>query len=365
VSASPIDPRWKLVLPANFAGAAVLALLAGTGCDRPSPPKVADVEPPRQSGAVLRTLRSFDVEESDAVVNVLPQLRPDPRGGFLVADLGEEQIRRYSTDGKLLWYAGRRGAGPGEFGAIAGATRLSSGEILAVDRNGRLTFFDAEARRVTRTAETRLRRITDFEVVDDSTLLIAGVGQAGDAGPRLHLWELRRNVLKRSFFAPSRHQKNQAAAVVGGYVMTALRGDTIAATFGSSDTIYFHTLDGRDAGRVALNSEAFRRVPHAGPGRTITNPRERAEWLSAFDMVAGVDWLPDGAVLVAYQSIDASQAMRRNWHLLAQDRTGARRFESRNVSSLVLGTDPGSGTILFVPRDAEAPNRWTVARLPD
>jgi hypothetical protein len=147
--------------------------------------------------------------------------------------------------------------------------------------------------------------------------------------------------------------------------MAAVRGDTVVSTFASSDTLYFHTLDGRDAGQVALNSEKFRRVPRDGPGRTLTNPREQAEWLSAMDFVAGVDWLPDGAVLVAYQGIEASQAMRRNWHLLAQDRAGVRRWESRNVSSQVLGTDPGNRTVFFVPPEAEAPNRWTVARLPD
>lgn len=313
----------------------------------------------------MSTLRSIEVEENDAAVNVIPRLRPDPRGGFLVADHGEEQIRRYSPEGKLLWFAGRRGAGPGEFTALVSVARLPSGEILAVNRDGRLTFFHAEGRRVARTAETQLMRISDFEVVDDSTLLIAGVGRLGDAGPRLHVWSIHRNAPRRSFFAPSSQQRNRAAAATMGYVMTAVRGDTIAATFASSDTVYFHTLDGRDVGRMALNSESFRRVPDAEPGRTVTNPRERAEWLSAFDVVADVDWLPDGAVLVAYQSIEASRVMRRNWHLLAQDRTGARRFESRNVSSLLLGTDPGNGTILFVPHDAEAPNRWTVARLPD
>lgn len=209
-------------------------------------------------------------------------------------------------------------------------------------------------------------RVSDAEVVDDSTLLIAGVGEGlGDNSPRLHVWSIDRKASKRSFFEPYARQRNRTAAGVGGYVMTALRGDTVVSTFASSDTLYFHTLDGRDAGQVALNSESFRRVPRAGPGRTITNPREKAEWLSAMDFVADVDWLPDGAVLVAYQGIEASQAMRRNWHLLVQDRAGSRRWESRNVSSQVLGTDPGNRTVFFIPREAEAPNRWTVARLPD
>jgi hypothetical protein len=243
---------------------------------------------------------------------------------------------------------------------------LASGEILAVDRNGRLTFWDAEGRRVTRTAETRLTRVTDAEVVDDSTLLIAGVGEGlGDNSPRLHVWNIDRNASKRSFFTPYAGQRNRTAAGVGGYVMTALRGDTIVSTFAASDTLYFHTLDGRDAGQVALSSESFRRVPRDPPSRMMSHTREAAEWLSSWDFVADVDWLPDGAVLVAYQGIDASQARRRTWHLLAQDRAGARRWETRNVSSQVLGTDPGNRTIFYVPPDADAPNRWTVARLPD
>jgi hypothetical protein len=341
-------------------------LLGAIACDRGSPPPVAAHLSARSHSSILRHERTFDVEENDEVVNITPTLRVDGRGGFLVADAGESQIRRYSPEGKLLWFTGRRGQGPGEFYVVVTAARLASGQILAVDRNGRLTYFDAEGERVTRTAETRLMRVTDAEVVDDSTLLIAGVGEKlGDAGPRLHVWSMDRNASKRSFFAPSERQRNRTAAIFGGYVMTALRGDTIVSTFAASDTLYFHTLDGREAGKAALNSESFRRVPRDEPGSMNNNRRKQAEWLSTMDFIAGVDWLPDGAVLVAYQGIEASQAMRRNWHLLAQDRGGARRWESRNVSSQVLGTDPGSRTVFFVPPEAEAPNRWTVARLPE
>ncbi|HZG41461.1 MAG TPA: hypothetical protein VEY93_00780, partial [Longimicrobium sp.] len=202
----------------RLAATVALVVLGGSGCDRLSrSPETANVSAPA-TGAALRQVRSFEVEENDAVVNVIPQLRRDPRGGFLVADRSEEQIRRYSPEGKLLWFAGRRGAGPGEFTSLVSVTRLPSGEILTITRSGRLTFFDAEGRRVTRTAETQLLRITDFEVVDDSTLLLAGVGRLGDAGPRLHVWSIPGNAVKRSFFAPSGRQRNKTAALTMGYV---------------------------------------------------------------------------------------------------------------------------------------------------
>ncbi|MBW3654892.1 MAG: hypothetical protein KY444_02205, partial [Gemmatimonadetes bacterium] len=297
-------------IPVRAAAAAALAvvLLAGAACDGDSPAPAARESPAGNGGEILTTLRTFDVEENDDVVNVTPRLRLDGRGGFLVSDERESQIRRYSPEGKLLWFAGRRGQGPGEFYGVVAVIRLASGGILAVDRNGRLTFWDAEGQRVTRTAETDLLRVSDAVVVDDSTLLIAGVGEGlGDNSPRLHVWSIDRNTSRRSFFAPYARQRNRTAAGVGGYVMTALRGDTVVSTFAASDTLYFHTLDGRDAGQVPLNSESFRRVPRDGPSRMMSHTREAAEWLSSFDFVADVDWLPDGAVLVAYQGIDASR----------------------------------------------------------
>jgi len=339
-------------------------LAAAAACERQTPSPPTDVQQTAGAGPALEYVRSFDVEETDDVVNVTPNVGIDPRGGFLVADPSEAQIRRYSPDGKLLWFAGRQGQGPGEFTGVTSIVRLASGGIVAADRNGRLTFFDADARRVTRTVETKLRRVEDLEILDDSTLLMSGVDNTGHPGPRLHVWSIPGNAVERRFFAPFSHQTNRTAATAAGFVTASLRGDTIAATFGSSDTIYFFTRDGREAGRIPLASQHFRPAPKIGASRTITDPRERAEWVSRFDIVAGVHWLPDGTLVVMYQSIVAEQALGRRWHLLGLDRSGARRFEFHNVSPQVLGADPSSRTVLLVPPDAEAPNRWTVARLP-
>jgi hypothetical protein len=360
----PTSNQHRAIIRAVRAPLAASVLLAASVSCADTPPPQFNNQHGQARGAALPHARTFDVEENDDVVNVTPRLRVDPRGGFLVFDGSESQIRRYSPDGKLAWFAGRRGDGPGEFRSVTAVARLASGDIVAADRSGRLTFFDENARQVLRTSETRLARVEDLEVVDDSTLLISGVWEGRSDGPRLHVWNVTRDTLTHAFFAPASRQRNQAAAGVVGFVMTAMKGDTIAATFGSSDTIYYFTRDGRDAGRVPLSSQHFRPAPDAGPGRTLTDPRERAEWLSRFDIVADVDWLPNGGLLIAYQSIEPRAALGRRWHLLGQDRAGVRRFEVQNVSSLVLGTDPDSGTVFLVPHDAEAPSRWTAAQLP-
>ena len=364
MNSSPTRLLERSVLAQHSALVTICMLLVSSACDRQDPSTRTEARTIAAAGPALEYVRSFDVEETDDVVNVTPNVRNDPQGGFLVADPSEAQIRRYSPDGKLLWFAGRQGQGPGEFTGVTSIVRLASGGIVAADRNGRLTFFDADARRVTRTVETKLQRVEDLEILDDSTLLMSGVDRTGHAGPRLHVWSIPGNAVERHFFAPFSGQTSRMAATAAGFVTASLRGDTIAATFGSSDTIYFFTRDGRDAGRIPFASQHFRVAPKAREGRPITDPRERAEWVSKFDIVAGVHWLSDGTLLVMYQSILAEQALGRRWHLLGLDRSGSRRFEFHNVSARVLGADPSSRTVMLVPPDAEAPNRWAVARLP-
>jgi hypothetical protein len=345
-----------------------LLCAGGASCDRggAATARMAislDAPSRKDAPARLPYLYGITVEENDAVVNVNPSLVPDPWGGFLVVDVSESQIRRYSEDGGLLWHAGRRGQGPGEFTAPVGVGRLPAGRVVAAERNGRLTFFDSTGSTVDRTVETRIAQVAEMVVVDDSTLLLSGIGRGGAAGPRLHLWNVGRDTLLRSFFAPFPNQRNRAAATVAGYTEAAVRNDTVAAVFAASDTVYLFTLDGRPAGQLPLASAHFRPAPEREPGRTITHPVERAQWVSTFDFTAEVGWLPDGSLLVAYQSIDADRALTRRWHLLGMTRRGERTFEYRDFSRL-LGVDARSGLVYLVDPSAEAPNEWRVARLP-
>jgi hypothetical protein len=305
------------------------------------------------------TERAFGLFESDAVINVVPQAFLDPVGGFLVTDEREGQLRSYAPDGALRWHTGRIGDGPGEFRLIAGAARLGNGEVAAVDRNGRITVFDAEGKTVLHTVETGLSQVTDVAAVHDSLLLVAGVMEGRRRGPRLHLLHPRTGEPLRRFFAPFAGSPNQAAATVAGFTRFALRGDTLAATFGVSDTVYVFTAAGEPVRQFPLLADSLRRVPLRAP--SAGTQMERFSWLTTFDLVADVHWLPDG-IVVAYQSVLPGTAFERQWHLVTMTPAGQPRLEVPRVPPL-LAVDPERGTFYFLDPDSETPDRWIEARL--
>src|SRR5690606_29533630 len=82
------------------------------------------------------------LEESDTALIVTPYVYPDGVDGYLVTDGRENQVRRYTTDGRLEWQFGRTGAGPGEFRDPRAAVRSPDGRILVGQFNGRFTILD-------------------------------------------------------------------------------------------------------------------------------------------------------------------------------------------------------------------------------
>ena len=67
-------------------------------------------------------------------------IRGSPRGGFVLADWGENSVREYLPSGELLWRVGRRGEGPGEFSAIMDLEFDATGNLLVLDRANRVTI---------------------------------------------------------------------------------------------------------------------------------------------------------------------------------------------------------------------------------
>lgn len=314
---------------------------------------------------VLTRVRTLTLEENAEVINVSPEAVLDPAGGFLVSDEKEAQIRRYSPAGEVIWRAGRRGDGPGEFKAPTAVVRLPSGEVVAFDRGGRFTVLDAGGSRVFRTFQTRLRHISDAAVLADSTVLVAAIPEGDWNAPRLHVVDPASGaVLTGRFdFAPFRSSPAQAAATIAGWVKLSVRGDRVAAIFATSDTVYLFDTAGRRLRSVPVPFERFRPAPRRTPHDGNSDPRSRMRWLSSFDLVADVHWLDNGDLLVPWQSIDERDATTRHWNLLRMTADGRRLQELREVPRL-LEVDGARSALFFVDPEAEAPNRWFEARLP-
>lgn len=296
--------------------------------------------------------------ENQDVINVTPNVVPDPRGGFLVADSREQQVRRYGRSGELLAYFGRRGSGPGEFERLSTAMRLPSGEILAAGMDGSLALFDSAGDRVIRTARVPLAPLYDGVPVNDSLVVFTGRLPAGDPSPLVHLWSVEGDSLVRSFFPVPEHPAELAGVYrFSGFTDVAVRGDTIAALFALSDSVYLFGLDGQRYESIPIPFQAFRRIREAAPQNAT--PEAQQAWSESYSRASQVFWTAEGTILVQYFDM---AGMEPQWRLLGMRRGGERRFEVRDGPRL-LALSPGEDRLYFVEPGAEAPNRWAAARL--
>jgi len=183
-------PRFLLVVAPILAHTAVVA----------QGPRALDFE------RAFQWLRPIQLAQTSQVLNVSPRVKQDPRGGLLVIDPPEGQVRLYETNGRLKAHFGRRGQGPGEFRSLASVVRAQSGVLWTIDGNGRLTVWSEDGKSRIDDFTIPLRNITDAELVgNDSLLLITPphVTRASPSGPILHLVDLKDRKLIRSFYEPA------------------------------------------------------------------------------------------------------------------------------------------------------------------
>jgi hypothetical protein len=358
------DTRRWLLLVASLPWLTTAAACGGAGDAQArgaAPPASATAE--NGLDRVVRWGRDITLEENDDVVNVIPHMALDSRGGFLIADQAENQIRRYDRNGKLLGHFGRKGEGPGEFSVLLRALPLRSGGVLAFNSFEHGAVFDS-AGRVERTFRMPLQSLSEARLLDDTLLLLGGAVPQRTPSPdrpRLHLWNLKRETMVRSFFVPHvRGRAHDLAASVVGIVSMDVRGDTVAAVFAISDTVYFFDLNGRALRKVPIPFRHFRPVSERrrlpGPHDDIVAARE---WVGTFSFICHLFWLRDGTLLVQYQDRVGTEP---HWRLLGMTAQGAPLFEEVDTPRLIQA-DPATGVLYFRKPGALTPNVWTEATL--
>jgi hypothetical protein len=312
----------------------------------------------------VRWLGDIRLEENDTVINVLTRVNLDRDGGFLVADEQENQIRAYAPGGQLRRHFGRQGGGPKEFVFLHRAMRLGSGQVLGVDYQGKGVVFDSTGSTEIHGFTAPVAPVQFARLVNDTLLMLGGKAtprRGAATNARLHLWNLARDTVARSFFAPPiAGRAHVLAANVGGFVGADVHHDSVAAVFALTDTIYFFRLDGRKLGQLPIPFRHFRPLAEGGalPGHNSSVVQAR-EWVGTYSMVSDVFWLRDGGFLVQYQDRVGSTP---HWRLLRMRADGTPVFEVVGTP-LLMAVDPRDDTLYFMKPGSLTAETWSRARL--
>lgn len=300
------------------------------------------------------------LEESDEVITVSPKTSLDAAGDILIADGREAQIRIYRTDGSLVTHFGRRGSGPGEFSMPQRAHRLPSGALMVADIVRGLAIFDSLGTAYVEATYPPVSPLYTALPLSDSLVLVAGrqtPTEGRDERPSLlFVWNrITRTVVHRFFPTPGDTTILRAAGNFG-WANMAVRGDTVAALFAMTDTLFFFNTAGVALGRIPLPMERFLRMESF----VVTNdPVKRTEWLGGLHFLESVHWLADGTLLVQYER---PERLGSEWHLLWITRDGRRLFDLHDTPRLLTVQ---ADRLYFLRPDSETPDRWLIARLHD
>lgn len=314
----------------------------------------------------LRWVDSLKLEETSEAINVTPLVHPDPLGGYLIADFSEAQIRRYSGRGELLWHVGRRGKGPLEFQAPQVAVRLASDDVFVADAPRRLILLSSDGTSLVATFQTVIQRVEDGAVLNDSLLLLSGmpgsvaqmaVPETHAPSPRLHVFDVRRDTVVRSFFTPYEGFDPNLAVAIGS-ISFSVRGDLVAAGALAKDSVYLFDVSGRELRRFRLPTDHFRVVTPLSP-EDFRNPRKRQRWLESFETLTALHWIDDGVLVAQFRGVRDNAPQ---WNTLAFTREGKRVYEWLD-SPRLLTVLPETGALVFQDPNSLTPDSWKIARL--
>ena len=306
----------------------------------------------------LVVVREIELAESQAVMNVTPRVKLDPRVGSWWPTPARHRSGGIPPTAPVLSDFGRKGRGPGEFLRLSAALRADRNAIVAVEINGRISRFDSAGHLAGSTRQTPLGPVYNATLADDSLLVLAGrLGGRGDT-PLLHVWSLRRDTLLRSFFRPPAPPNGmEGTYAFAGTADVTARGDTLAAVFALTDTVYLFDSRGRTLEKIAIPFRGFRRPSERMPVRASID--EYRLWASHFSAISQVFWQSDGSFLVQYfdtNGVEPEPAPAAN----DTARRAALRSEGQPAAARGGGFRPGN--VLPAPRGG-TPSSWVVARL--
>ncbi len=345
--------------------ALALVILAAAACatdtEHDRPPDTPPAAPSSIFSETFRVVRHIALEESQHVINVMPVVHIEPDGDLLLADAREAQLRWYSPTGALRATFGRKGQGPGEFQMPVSLRRLADGRFSAGDAmGGGISLINEDLTEYVDGARIPLMPLYGVVPIDSLRLLLLGREQGELRRPRLlHEWSLSSRRIERSFFEVPTADALAATALSLGFAAAAVKGDTVAAVFSVSDTVFLFRLEEGSAAEIVERIPIpFSRFSVSPPtARALANERARNDWLQTITMIGGLHWLEDGSFVVQWT---IKRPIDEEFGLLRMTRVGSKIFEVRGAPRLFAV----SGNQFYLADPAsEVPSKWIVAEL--
>lgn len=307
----------------------------------------------QQFDEVFIVVDSLVLEESETVVTVQPKVSVDPKGGFLVADSREHQVRVYSRRGELEQVFGAGTTRGSSIDRPQSAKRLLNGDILVANLVGPLTLIPDHPGQTPTSIPSALRTARDLQVLNEREVLVVGTDSAPPSAT-LFILDVPRGQYIRSFFPPPGHL-DKGVTTTFSSVITAHRGDRLAVVHMLSDTLVFVDRYGVELSRVRIPIDPF--VAPIGPLPPLETEAERRAWTSQFTHVVNVFWIEDDQLIVQWQKLTGVLGIDRG--IVQMDTTGSRVWAIAPAPTLVAVR---GDEFFFLDPQAEAPNRWLVAK---
>lgn len=310
---------------------------------------------------------TITLEESSDVIIVWPNVSIDSKGGFIVTDPQEHQIRLYDQSGKIKTYFGRQGEGPGEFSLPSSSLRLPSGDLLVADTGAYRTFFRFNSNGEYLSQNSRIfAGLIDMHILpaEQDEVIVVGTKEGREPGshPLLHRFDIKTEEIIESFFPHPIPLGSFGNILFGqGQIATAdILDDQIAAAFNPLPKIYFFDLFGTPIDTLELPLQHFRQLED--PETNRLSSREINDYTLKWSKVSDLFWIDNNILLVQYYDVLDRDPWTTQWNLAAVTRDGEILFEVPDTPRL-FAVDHDSGELYFSHPDHDFENYWKVGKL--
>lgn len=305
---------------------------------------------------------NLELEERANVTTVAISVESISHRRFLIADQQEVQVRVYDLEGNLDAFFAPGGEDQGKLQTLSTAIEMPTGGYFVIASSSRAALHD-ETGRLKRTYTLPIVSVYSAAVIGLDSIVIGGrLASGGDE--ILHIFELQTGKIVRSFLRPALKPLARRASTFAGFVDIAVRGDTIAALFAFTDSIYLFSKGGVFQTAIPIPARGYRSLSQRPPRRM--DRLAAMEWATTFSIYSYLYWLENGHFLIQYQD---RKELEPVWSTVLLDRWGTWLNESANTPMILTIRSPeddhqdAAEDLYFVRPGAFDQHLWTRATI--